>query len=113
MLTSEERVAELHRRMKVLRRRQWRRRYRLVSGTACAACLGVGILLALDISRMPVQPLAAMPEGAAANVFASHAALGYIVVMLVAFSLGAMVTVLCSRIKRHMEEEEERDDREL
>ena len=109
MRTSEERVAELHRRMEGMRQAKARRRYRLTCAAACAGGLIVAALSAVGVSRLPVQTNAAF-GGAAGSIFACHEALGYIVVSLLAFVLGAMVTVFCVRLRRHMEKKGKRDD---
>ena len=112
MRTSEERVAELHRRMKAARQAERRRQY-LQIGAVVSAAWVVLLFIAVGISRLPVQPVGAGSDGMSASIFASSSALGYIVVSLAGLCLGALATVFCYRMKRHMEEEERRDDREL
>ena len=109
MRSSEERVKELHRRMDAMKRAKACRRYVLTCAAAIAACLSVTVLLALGVSRLPVQAQSGAVAGMTASVFAGSPALSYIVVALVALILGAMVTVFCFRLRRHMEEK--RDDR--
>ena len=111
MRTSEERVAELHRRMEAMKRAKACRKYVQTCTTACAACLVVTVLLALGVSRLPLSTHNGSAGGATASIFAGTQALGYIVVALLAFILGAMVTVLCYRMRRHMEKEEKPNDR--
>ena len=110
MRTSEERVSELHRRMDLRRRAKARRRYRLACASAVAACLAAVLLVAVAVSRVPVQAPAAVSGGIAASLLADHAALGVVLVALVAFCLGVTVTLLCVRLRRNMEKEEKRDD---
>ena len=111
MRTSEERVRELHRRMDARNRGKALRRYRLVSAAALAACLVLAVGLAVVIAGLAVQAPSAGPAGIAASIFAGHTVLGYIVTALLAFCLGAFVTVFCFRMRRHREEED--DDRSL
>ncbi len=110
MRTSEDRVAELHRRMHQRARAKKARRYLRTAALSAAACLAVVVLFAYEISRTAVHGQAAMNSGAAASIFAEHAALGYVVVAIVAFCLGALVAVLCYRMKKRMHDEETPDD---
>ena len=109
MRTSEERVAELHRRMAELRKKRQRRKYLLSCAGAVAACLELAVVTALVIANTPLQPPAAGTAGYTASIFAGYEHLGAIVVAILAFCLGAMVTVFCYRLRRHMEDEH--DDR--
>ena len=111
MRTSEERVKALHRRMDAMKRQQARRRYAVTCASAIAACLAVTILLALGVSLVPVQVRGIAVGGATGSVFAGSPALGCIVVALASLVLGALVTVFCFRLRRHMDEKEKRDDR--
>ena len=112
MRTSEELVEELHRRMDARKKRLERRRlYGLCAG-ACAACLALVVLFAMAVSRLPLQSPGAGVYGTAASIFADRAALGYVAVAIVAFCLGAFVTIFCFRLKKHREEEPD-DDRKL
>ena len=113
MRTSEERVAELHRRMDAMRQSKNRRKYISICAGLCAACLVVAVGFAVMIAKNPVQPPIQAGSGATASIFAEQAALGYVIVALVALCLGVMATLFCFRLKRRMEEEEKRDDRKL
>ena len=109
MRTSEERVAELHRRMKAARQAERRRHHLQMGAVVCAAWI-VLLFISVGISRLPVQPVGVGYDGMTASIFASSSVLGYIMVSLVGLCLGALTTVFCCRIKRHVEEEESRDD---
>ncbi len=110
MRTSEERIEELHRRMK-LRRKTNARRDRLTGAAAVAACLALALLIAVGVSRGAVQAPAVNADSVAASIFAEHGTLGFVLVALTAFCLGALVTVLCCRLKAHRKEEEQDNDR--
>ena len=110
MRTSEERVRELYRRMEAMEKARGRSRYRLLCAAACAACLAVAVAMALVIASLPVRLPGEIYGSAAASIFADHASQGYVVVALLAFCLGALVTVFCFRVKRHMKERRD-DDR--
>ena len=109
MRTSEERVQELHRRMEAMEKAKSRRRYQVVCAAACMACLAITIAMALVVASLPIQSPGTTTGGAAASIFADHASLGYVVVALLAFCLGALVTVFCFRMKKHLKENQ--DDR--
>ena len=104
MRTSEERVTELHRRMAAMEEEKRRRADRLQGAVICVSGLAAAILLALLIAQVPTGSSPTGIGSATASVFASHGALKYIVVALLAFCLGTLVTVLCFRLKRRREE---------
>ena len=110
MRTSEERVEELHRRMNTVREKELRRRAYTMYTAAGAIGLSVVILLALMVSRLPVAVQTIDPGGTAASIFADNAALGYVVIAIVAFALGIFLTILCFRLKKRMDKEKH-DDR--
>ena len=110
MRTFEERTQELHRRMDSLQRKKQHRRYILTCAAALIVCLAIVILIAFGISRIGIQTTDINTGSAAASIFADQASLGYVVVALLAFCLGALVTVFCFRIKKHMKENQD-DDR--
>ena len=109
MLTPEERVAEVYRRAAVLQKKRQRRQYLLSCAGAVAACLALAVVMALVIANTPLKSPTAGTSGYTASIFAAQEYLGAIVVAILAFCLGAMVTVFCYRLHRHMEEEH--DDR--
>ena len=109
MRTSEERVQEMHRRMGALETAKTRR-YRLVSAVSCAACFALTIGLALVMSRLHTETPGGVPGSAAASIFTGREALGYVVIAILAFCLGALVTILCFRVRKHTEENRN-DDR--
>ena len=111
MRTSEERVRELHHRMRDMEKTRNRRRYRMACAAACTACLAITVLMALVISRIPVHTTDAVAGGITASIFTDHASLGYVLVAAVALCLGVLVTVFCFRLKRHMDDKEKSDDR--
>ena len=110
MRTSEELVDGLHQRMKARRQRKARRRYRAVSAAAITVCVALSVFAALVVSQNPAGSTDAPIGAITGSIFAEHAALGYVVVALVAFVLGALAAILCGRMKKHMEEEAEDDD---
>ena len=116
MRTNEQCVEELHRRMRA-RRRMKVRRARTIGAASVAACLILTLLAALGVSRAPFRAPGAAQEGAAASILVDRGSLGFVLVGLLGFCLGALVTILCFRLrtraetKPEAEEEEERNDR--
>ena len=108
MRTSEERVQEMHRRMGTLKTAKIRR-YRRISAVSCAACFALAIGLALVMSRLQTETPGGVPGSAAASIFTGHEALGYVVIAILAFCLGALVTILCFRVRKHTEENRNND----
>jgi glycerol uptake facilitator-like aquaporin len=109
MRTSEERIEELHRRMKAMEEKKGRRIYVLKCTAAFAACFAVTVAVALMIANAPVIDPDIAPDTASASIFTEHSALGYVVVAAIAFILGAFVTIFCYRIRKHSEDKN--DDR--
>ena len=112
MRTSEERVRELHSRMDKRAEMKDRRSFMVKTAVIFAVCFALMIGMALVIARLPIQSPGASPESATASIFAEHEALGYVVIAVLAFCLGALATILCFRMKKHMEEKRD-DDRNL
>ena len=102
MRTSEERARLIHRRTAEIKQERRIKRQRRLD----AACMAVCLLLVIGIGTM-------MPG--TASLIGSHAALGYIVMGLLAFFLGVCVTVLLYRLHRRCEgqKQEEAGDGEL
>lgn len=109
MRTYDERVEELHRRMTTRKEGKGHRRYLVQSGALGTVCLAMTVMLALLVARTPFQDPEMVGSGVTASIFADHAAFGYIVVALVAFCLGTLVTVFCFRLRMHMEEKSDAD----
>ena len=103
MRTSEERIQELHSRMAALRARD-NRRSRIAEAGLVVLALAAALTIAVLVGLFPVKAPAEGGGGAMASIFAGHEALGYIVVSLAAFLLGALVTVLCFRLDRRRKE---------
>ena len=110
MRTSDERIAELHRRMDAMKQEKALRRYHLACAAVCTAALIVTVLMALGVSRLRVQDNDPVSGSVAASVFAGREAVGYVVVALAALCLGVLVTVFCFRMKRRINDTERRDD---
>ena len=101
MRSHEERVAETKRRIAKIEREK-RRRNTVTMVSAVAACLAllVGASFAMPGIATRIQTGDYSGFETAASIFHGGAALGYIVIGLLAFLLGVCVTVLCFRIRQ-------------
>ena len=110
MRSHEERVAETKRRIAKIEREKRLRRDKFTMISAAAACLAllIGASLAMPSIAMRIQTGDYSGFETAASIFHGCAALGYIVIGLLAFLLGVCVTVLCFRL-RQMSREDEQD----
>jgi hypothetical protein len=99
MRSYEERVAETKRRIAKIEREKRRRRNTVTMASAVAACLAllIGASLAMPGIAASIQTGDYSGFETAASIFHGGAALGYIVIGLLAFLLGVCVTVLCFR----------------
>ena len=111
MQSHEERVAETKRRIAKMERENRRRRTTITMASAVAACLAVliGASLAMPGIATRIQTGDYSGFETAASIFRGGAALGYIVIGLLAFLLGVCVTVLCFRL-RQMSREDGQDE---
>lgn len=98
----EERVAETKRRIAKIERENRLRRNTIAMASAVAACLALLIGASLAMPGIAASIRTGNYSGfeTAASIFHSGAALGYIVIGLLAFLLGVCVTVLCFRLRQ-------------
>ena len=110
MRSHEERVAETKRRIAKIEREKRLRRDKFTMISAAAACLAllIGASLAMPGIAANIQTGNYSGFETAASMYGGGAALGYIVIGLLAFLLGVCVTVLCFRL-RQMSREDEQD----
>ncbi len=116
MRTNEERAELIHKRTAELKRERQQRKQRRLDRLCIAACL----ILVVGIGSFLPDWVVGVPGGevhhasGAASLVGSHAALGYILMGLMAFLLGVFVTVLLYRLHRRNEREQrENSDDEL
>lgn len=102
MRSHEERVAETKRRIAKMEREKQRRRNTVTMVSAVAACLVllIGASLAMPGIAASIQTDDYAGFETAASMYGGGAALGYIVIGLLAFLLGVCVTVLCFRLRQ-------------
>ena len=114
MRSHEERVAETKRRIAKIEREKRRRRNKITMASAVAACL----VLLIDASLAMPGIAASIQTGdysgfeTAASMYGGGAALGYIVIGLIAFLLGICVTVLCFRLRQMNREDDQNKESE-
>ena len=110
MRSLEERVTETKRRIAARQREKRLRRDKITMISAAAACLAllIGASLAMPGIAANIQTGDYSGFETAASIFHGGAALGYIVIGLLAFLLGVCVTVLCFRL-RQMNREDKQD----
>ena len=110
MRSHEERVAETKRRIAAGEQEKRLRRNTVTMAYAVAACLALLISASLAMPGIAANIQTGDYSGfeTAASIFHGGAALGYIVIGLLAFLLGVCVTVLCFRL-RQMHREDARD----
>ena len=103
MRTNEERVAALHERVRQLEYRRQLNITRIVSAAAVAAGLALIVLLGFIIpGAVENVPAFYEEQGMTASILSSNSALGFIVIGILAFILGVLVTILCYRLKRQL-----------
>ena len=107
MRSHEERVAETKRRIAKMEREKRLRRDKITMISAVAACLAllIGASLAMPGIAANIQTGNYSGFETAASMYGGGAALGYIVIGLLAFILGVCVTVLCFRLRQMSRED--------
>ena len=107
MRSHEERFVETKRRIAQIEREKRRRRNTITMASAVAACLAllIGASLAMPGIAASIQTGDYSGFETAASMYGGGAALGYIVIGLLAFLLGVCVTVLCFRLRQMSSED--------
>ena len=110
MRSHEERIAETKRRIAKIEREKRRRCNTITVASAVAACfvliVGASIVMPGIVANIQTGDYSGFET--AASMYGGGAALGYIVIGLLAFLLGVCVTVLCFRL-RQMNREDGQD----
>lgn len=105
MRTNEERAGLIHKRTAEIKRERQKKKQRALDMICIATCL----ILVVGIGSFMPGLAVGIPGGevhhasGAASLVGSHAALGYILMGLMAFLLGVCVTVLLYRLRRRNE----------
>ena len=114
MRSHEERVAEAKRRIAKIERAKRRRRNTITISSSVAACLAllIGASFAMPGIAASIQTDNYSGFETAASMYGGGAALGYIVIGLLAFLLGVCVTVLCFRLRQMNREDDQNKESE-
>ena len=114
MRSHEERVAETKRRIAKIEREKRRRRNTVTMASAVAACLALLIGASLAMPGIAASIRTGNYSGfeTTASIYGGGAALGYIVIGLLAFLLGVCVTVLCFRLRQMNREDDQNKESE-
>ena len=114
MRSHEERVVETKRRIAAMERKKRLRRNTVTMASTVAACLVllIGASLAMPGIAESIQTGDYSGFETAASIFHGGAALGYIVIGLLAFLLGVCVTVLCFRLRQMSREDGQNEESE-
>ena len=114
MRSHEERVAETKRRIAKIEREKRLRRNTITMASAVAACLVllIGASLAMPGIAANIQTGNYSVFETSASMYGGGAALGYIVIGLLAFLLGVCVTVLCFRLRQMSREDDQNKENE-
>ena len=114
MRSLEERVVETKRRIAARQREKRLRRNTIAMASAVAACLAllIGASLAMPGIAANVQTGDYSGFETTASMYGGGAALGYIVIGLLAFLLGVCVTVLCFRLRQMNRENDQNNESE-
>ena len=112
MRSHEERVAEAKRRIAKMEREKRLRRNTITMVSAVAACLVllIGASFAMPGIAARIQTGDYSGFETAASMYGGGAALGYIVIGLLAFLLGVCVTVLCFRLRQMNREDDQNNE---
>ena len=114
MRSHEERVAETKRRIAARQQEKRLRRNVITMASTVAACLAllIGASFAMPGIAASIQTGDYAGFETAASIFHGGAALGYIVIGLLAFLLGVCVSVLCFRLRQMSREDDQNKESE-
>ena len=114
MRSHEERVAEAKRRIAAREQEKRLRRNTITMASAVTACLALLIGASLTMPGIAAKIQTGDYSGfeTTASMYGGGAALGYIVIGLLAFLLGVCVTVLCFRLRQMNREDDQNNESE-
>lgn len=112
MRSNEERVTAVRRRVAQIERQKRHRKNRIIALAAMAACLVVIVGASFALPGISEKMIIGGYAGyeTAASIFSDSAAVGYIIIGLLAFVLGVCVTVLCFKLRKFRKKDEETED---
>ena len=111
MRTNEERIAAMHKRAAELEKENRQRRVRIIQAVSAAACFAAVIVPAFFMPGFSQVLVSGSSQGSmSASIFSESSALGYIVIGILAFLLGAAVTIFCFLLKKWQKDKDPEDD---
>ena len=107
-------ITEVKRRIAKKERQKRLQQYRIAAVFAMAACLVVIVSVSLSLPGIlnRIEPGTSFGYETAATILGGSTALGYMVIGLLAFILGACVTILCFHIHQLNKEEQTEKQKE-
>lgn len=103
-------LERVHARAAEIERQSARRRICIMQSVFAAAGMAAVIVLAVMMPKV-LPETEVNPVTMQASIFSGNRSLGYIVVGVLAFMLGASVTLLCFKLRQHLGKHEEPHDR--
>ena len=111
MRTNEERIAAMHKRAAELEKEKRQRTAAIIQAVSVAACFAAVIMLAFLMPGFSQTFISENSQGSmSASIFSESRVLGYIVIGILAFLLGAAVTIFCFRLKSWQKDKDPEDD---
>ena len=113
MRTNEERIAAMHKRAAELEKEKRQHKVQIIQTVSVAACFALVIVLSLLMPGFSEAFVVGDQQGSmSASIFSASSVLGYIVIGILAFLLGAAVTIFCFRLKKWKAGTERKDQKE-
>ena len=106
MRTEQERMELIRKRTLEIRKKEKKRRQRIIDMGCAAACVLLIICLGMLMPQITAQTEGTRMDGVfggAASIFGTNSAQGYIVMVIICFFIGVCVTVLLYRLYRKAE----------
>ncbi len=104
MLTGQERIEAMHRKAAEIETRQRMVRANVIGTLSAAASLVLIIALAVNMPLLMTGVSGGAGSEYSGSILADSPVLGFVVIGVIAFILGALVTVLCYRLRKYNEE---------
>ena len=113
MRTNEERIASMHRRTEEIKQEQRAHRVKLLQSVSAAASFAAVILLAVFMPKLTsfeTVPYGIVSEDMHASMLRDGGVMGYVVIAVIAFLLGAAVTAFCFKLKKWQDDKNREAD---
>jgi len=108
--TGQERIEEMHKKARAIERHERIVRARVIGIAAACASVMLIVLIAFNTTFVRFNKIwgSENPEFTG-SIFAEPNSYGFVLVGVLAFALGVLVTVLCYHLRRRVEDQEETD----